>query len=69
MKSKIANFAVAYDRARVVAEELVRHGVAVDRIFISSMADQALAYSEATDLGEAANRRTDVYLDFTAGGE
>lgn len=69
VKSKIANFAVAYDRARVVAEELVRQGVAADRIFISSMADQAPAYSEATDLGEAANRRTDVYLDFTAGGE
>jgi outer membrane protein OmpA-like peptidoglycan-associated protein len=62
--AKIANFAIAYDRARFVAEELIRLGVPFDRIYVSSMADSDPAYSEATELGEAANRRTDIYLDF-----
>jgi outer membrane protein OmpA-like peptidoglycan-associated protein len=69
VKSKIANFGIAYDRARVVAQALTRLGVPADRIYISSMSDQAPAYSEATVHGEAANRRADIYLDFYGGAQ
>lgn len=69
VKSKIANFGIAYDRARVVAQALTRLGVPADRIYISSMSDQAPAYSEATVQGEAANRRADIYLDFYGGAQ
>ncbi len=69
VKSKIANFGIAYDRARVVAQELTRLGIPADRIYISSMSDQAPAYSEATVHGEAANRRADIYLDFYGGAQ
>jgi outer membrane protein OmpA-like peptidoglycan-associated protein len=64
IEAKIANFAIAHDRARIVADELIALGVPSDRVYVSSMADSDPAYSEATALGEAANRRTDIYLDF-----
>ncbi|HEX9648470.1 MAG TPA: OmpA family protein [Alphaproteobacteria bacterium] len=64
VKAKLANFAVAFDRARMVAEELARQGVPADQIFPSSMSSDAPAYSETTKLGEAANRRADIYIDF-----
>lgn len=64
VEAKIANFAIALDRARGVADELARLGVPADRIYVSSMAESEPAYSETTELGEAANRRTDIYLDY-----
>ena len=60
--AKRANFRIALKRARAVADELARLGVPAGRIFVESRADGDPAWSSATPLGEAANRRTDIYF-------
>lgn len=64
VKAKIANFGIAYDRARRVADELIRLGVPSDRIFVASASDSQPAYSESTANGTRANRRTDIYFEY-----
>jgi outer membrane protein OmpA-like peptidoglycan-associated protein len=64
VEAKIANFAIALDRARIVATELTTLGVPANRIHVGSASDDQPAYSDSTASGEAANRRTDIYLDF-----
>ncbi|MDP6350782.1 MAG: OmpA family protein [Alphaproteobacteria bacterium] len=66
---KIANYEISVDRARAVAEELISLGVAKENLFVDAMADTMTQYSEATPMGEAANRRTDIYLDFVTTGQ
>lgn len=61
---KIANYEISVDRARAVARRLVKLGVAPGSLYVGAMADTQPQYSEATPMGEAANRRADVYLDF-----
>ncbi len=63
-KTKIVNFEIAYDRARVVADELIRLGVPQDYLFVASASDTKPAYSESTPSGAAANRRTDIYFEY-----
>ena len=63
VKAKLANFEIAYDRARRVADELIRLGVPADRVFVASASDSQPAYSETTANGERANRRTDIYFE------
>lgn len=63
---KMANYAISQKRAGLVAEELSRHGVARESLVIEALADTAPGYSEATPHGEAANRRTDVFLEFSS---
>ena len=61
-RAKLANFRAAMDRARAVADELARLGVPRSRIEFKSHSDHDPAWSNATPLGEAANRRADVYF-------
>lgn len=64
VEHKLANYEISVDRARGVARALIQMGVSPDAVFVGSMADTAPQFSEATPLGEAANRRADIYLDF-----
>jgi outer membrane protein OmpA-like peptidoglycan-associated protein len=64
VKAKIANFEIAYDRARKVADELIRLGIPADRVFVASASDSQPAYSETTLNGARANRRTDIYFEY-----
>ena len=61
-RAKLANFRAALARARAVADELARLGVPGNRIRVESRSDHDPAWSNATSLGEAANRRADVYF-------
>lgn len=61
---KIANYEISVNRARAVARQLVKLGVAPGSLYVGAMADTKPKFSEATPMGEAANRRADVYLDF-----
>ena len=61
-RAQVLNFRIALARARVVAHELARLGVPANRIIVESKADDDPAWSNTTPLGEAANRRTDIYL-------
>jgi outer membrane protein OmpA-like peptidoglycan-associated protein len=57
------NRRVAQRRAESTAAELRRLGLASDQIEIGSEGSQAPAYDEATSLGEAGNRRVEIYLE------
>ena len=61
---KIANHETSLARARAVAEALVKLGVPVQNVFVEALSDAQPEYSEATSLGEAANRRANVFIDF-----
>ena len=61
---KIANHETSLARARAVAEELIKLGVPRQSVFVEALSDAQPDYSEATALGEAANRRANVYIDF-----
>ncbi len=64
LEHKIANHETSLARARAVAEELVKLGVPAQNVFVEALSDVQPEYSEATALGEAANRRANVYIDF-----
>jgi outer membrane protein OmpA-like peptidoglycan-associated protein len=57
------NRRVAQRRAETAAAELRRLGLAPDQIQIGAEGAQAPAYDEASPLGEAGNRRVEVYLE------
>jgi outer membrane protein OmpA-like peptidoglycan-associated protein len=61
---KIANHETSLARARAVAKELIKLGVPRQSVFVEALSDAQPDYSEATALGEAANRRANVYIDF-----
>ena len=64
LKHNLVNYETSLARAESVAKELVRQGLSSDRVSVHAMADGQPSYSEATKLGEAANRRANVYVDF-----
>ena len=64
VEHKVANYEISVDRARAVAKQLVKLGVTPGSLYVGAMADTQPKYSEATPMGEAANRRADIYLDF-----
>jgi outer membrane protein OmpA-like peptidoglycan-associated protein len=57
------NRRVAQRRAASTAAELRRLGLAPDQIQIGAEGAEAPAYDEATPLGEAGNRRVEIYLE------
>ncbi len=63
-KHELINFNISYKRARAVADELIRHGVAADKVVVISRSDSEPAYHEWMPSGEAGNRRAEVFIDF-----
>jgi outer membrane protein OmpA-like peptidoglycan-associated protein len=61
---ELINFDISYKRARAVADELIRHGVAADKVAVISRSDSEPAYHEWMPSGEAGNRRAEVFIDF-----
>ncbi len=61
---KLANYQTSLARASAVADELVKLGVESQRVFVEAVSDNQPDYSEATKLGEAANRRANIYIEF-----
>jgi outer membrane protein OmpA-like peptidoglycan-associated protein len=57
------NRRVAQRRAESTAAELRRLGLAADQIQMDAEGAQTPAYDEATPLGEAGNRRVEIYLE------
>ncbi|MBI2586144.1 MAG: OmpA family protein [Rhodospirillales bacterium] len=62
VRHKMANFKISADRADVVAGELMRLGVAKDKIVVAAVSDAEPMYYEIMPSGEAGNRRTEIYL-------
>ncbi|HXV24482.1 MAG TPA: OmpA family protein [Alphaproteobacteria bacterium] len=57
------NDRVARRRVEAAAAELRRLGLAADQIQLAATGAEAPAYDEATPLGEAGNRRVEIYLE------
>lgn len=63
LRHRIANLRISMDRARAVADRLIRYGAPADKVLVSAMADNRPAYHEVMPSGEARNRRAEIYLD------
>ena len=63
-RHELVNFDISFKRARAVADELIRHGVAPDRLEVVAMSDSTPAYQEWMPSGEAGNRRAEVFIDY-----
>lgn len=64
VRHKLTNFKVSLDRANAVAQELIKLGVPPDKLIVSAKSDAEPIYFEIMPLGEAGNRRVEIYLDF-----
>jgi outer membrane protein OmpA-like peptidoglycan-associated protein len=64
VRHQMANFTVSVRRADVVARELMRLGVKPGDIYVGAMSDSDPIYLEAMPAGEAANRRTEIFIDY-----
>ena len=64
LRHNVVNYETSLARAESVAAELIFQGVPRDKVSVYAMGDDQPDYSEATTLGEAANRRANVYVDF-----
>ncbi len=60
---ELVNFDISFKRARAVADVLIRHGVAPDRIEVVAMSDSEPVYQEWMPSGEAGNRRAEVFIN------
>lgn len=60
---ELVNFNISFKRARAVADVLIRHGVAPDRIEVMAMSDSEPVYREWMPSGEAGNRRAEVFIN------
>ena len=58
----MANFRVSADRARAVADELMRQGVAPAALIVDAVGDSQPLVTEAMPAGQAANRRVEIFL-------
>tara|TARA_B100000686_G_C16696035_1_gene920577 strand:+ start:361 stop:1449 length:1089 start_codon:yes stop_codon:yes gene_type:complete len=64
LKHNVANYETSLARAESVAAELIRQGVPSSRVSVHAVADGQPDYSEATRLGEAGNRRANIYIEY-----
>ena len=63
----LVNFRISVDRAQVVARELINLGVPVEMIKIEAQGASRPLFVETMPAGEAENRRTEIFLGWTAG--
>ncbi len=64
LNHQIVNFRISIDRAGAVVKQLIRLGVSRDRIIIGAKSDHDPVYYEFMPSGEAANRRTDIFMEY-----
>ena len=63
MKSEIAEFSLSLDRANAVAQELMRNGVAAERMAVEAVGDAEPLVIAGSASAEAANRRAEIFID------
>lgn len=63
VRHRLANFETSLQRANAVAAQLVRLGVAREKVAAEAKADSQPVYHEFTPTGEAGNRRTEIFLE------
>ncbi|MCR9254976.1 MAG: OmpA family protein [Alphaproteobacteria bacterium] len=63
-RQQVANLRVSQKRADAVANALIRAGVPANRVLVSSQGDNQPVFYESMPVGEAGNRRAEIYLDY-----
>jgi len=63
VRHRLANFETSLQRANAVAAQLVRFGVARDKVAAEAKADSQPVYHEFMPTGEAGNRRAEIFLE------
>ncbi|MHA1600555.1 MAG: OmpA family protein [Alphaproteobacteria bacterium] len=63
VRHRLANFETSLQRANAVASQLVRLGVARDKVATEAKADSQPIYHEFMPTGEAGNRRAEIFLE------
>ena len=63
VRHKMINFRVSVDRANAVARELIRLGSKKNQLSVDAVSDTAPLYYEVMPMGEAGNRRAEIYLE------
>jgi len=63
-RQQVANLRVSQKRADAVANALIRAGVPVERILVAARGDHEPVFYESMPVGEAGNRRAEIYLDY-----
>lgn len=63
VKQMMTNWEISQRRAAVVADELIRAGVAPEAIVVEAVSDREPIYVESLPAGEAGNRRAEIYLE------
>lgn len=61
---QIANFTISMRRADAVARELMKLGVKPNQMYVGAVSDSEPIYFESMPGGEAANRRTEIFIDY-----
>ena len=63
VRHRLANFETSLQRANAVAAQLVRLGVAREKVAAEAKADSQPVYHEFMPTGEAGNRRAEIFLE------
>ncbi|GAB4196618.1 MAG: hypothetical protein OHK0024_36110 [Thalassobaculales bacterium] len=64
VRHQLVNLEVSLQRANAVADQLVRLGVARERIQVTGLGDAEPAWQEVMPAGEAGNRRAEIFIDY-----
>ncbi len=64
LEQSLTDFQISLDRARGVAAELERLGVAPDRLLVEALTDREPIYRQGTPVGPAGNRRVAIFQEF-----
>ena len=64
LRHRLLNFRLSLARAQAVANSLVRLGVPAKDVVVEARADNEPVYYEFMPVGEAGNRRAEIYLDY-----
>jgi outer membrane protein OmpA-like peptidoglycan-associated protein len=59
----LINFRVSLERAKAVADELLRLGVPPSALIVDAVGDAQPRFLEAMPAGEAGNRRVELYVE------
>lgn len=63
-KHMMVNFDMSMNRAQEVSKVLQKIGFPEEKIYVTAVSDSEPIYYEVMPSGEAANRRTEIYLDY-----
>ncbi|SCA54788.1 putative OmpA/MotB protein [Candidatus Terasakiella magnetica] len=63
-RHQAVNMKLSVGRADMVARQLLKLGVAGERLFVGGVSDSQPLYQEVMPSGEAGNRRTEIFVDY-----